>query len=61
MRNITEITKRDIFDILTNGIEYVDAFCETITEFYPYYGRLEEIEKLPEIISIEETSIFNYH
>ena len=46
MKYITEITKRDIFDILTNGIEDVDIFCETITEFYPYYGKLEEIEFL---------------
>ena len=56
MRNITEITKRDIFDILTNGIEYVDAFCETITEFYPYYGRLEEIEFLKKSKKNEKSS-----
>ena len=53
MRNITEITKRDIFDILTNGIEDVDIFCETITEVYPYYGKLEEIEFLNRLYNLK--------
>jgi hypothetical protein cdifQCD-2_16846 len=59
MRNITEITKRDIFDILTNGIEYVDAFCETITEFYPYYGRLEEIEFLNRLYKLKRIKSYD--
>lgn len=42
MNRISEITKRDIFDLFHNGID-IDKFFETKKVTYPYFGRLEEI------------------
>ncbi len=42
---ITDLTRKDIFKILVNGVN-VDYFSETVNYFYPYYGILEEVEFL---------------
>lgn len=52
MKRISEITKRDIFDLLRNGIEKVILFDKE-TLFYPYYGRLEEIDFLNRIYDLK--------
>src|SRR5690625_7600521 len=52
MKRISEITKRDIFDLLRNGIEKVILFDKEIL-FYPYYGRLEEIDFLIRIYDLK--------
>jgi len=48
MNNITEITKRDIFELFING--YIEiGFQANITIIYFYYGRLTEIEFLSKL------------
>lgn len=49
MKRITEITKRDIIDLLVNGKEYVIE-----TYFLPLYGRLDELSFLKRIYNLSE-------
>lgn len=53
MNRITEITKRDILDLLRNGLE-IDEFFETKTVKYYYFGRLEEIDFLKRIYDLKK-------
>ncbi len=50
MNRITEITRRDILDLFQNGIERISWFEEKL--FYPYFGRLEELEFLERIYDL---------
>jgi len=54
MNNITEITRRDIFDLFQNG--YVEYNWLTNNEkcFYPYQGQLTEIEFLKKIYPLDK-------
>ena len=54
MNNITEITRRDIFDLFQNG--YVEYNWLTNDEkcFYPYQGQLTEIEFLKKIYPLDK-------
>lgn len=52
MNRISEITKRDIFDLFQNGID-IDIFFETEKVIYPYFGRLEEIEFLKRLYDLK--------
>ena len=45
MNRITEITKRDVYELFRDGYIEEDFFVTERVE-YPYYGRLEEIEFL---------------
>lgn len=56
---ISEITRRDIFDLLRNGIQTED---DTVV-FFPYYGRLSEIEFLERIFDLKTlpSSDYRYH
>lgn len=51
MKRITEITKRDIFDLFRNGLE-IDEFFDTQTVSYHYFGRLEEMDFLKRIYDL---------
>jgi hypothetical protein len=52
MNRISEITKRDIYDLFVNGLEVLDYF-ETKKITYTYYGRLEEVEFLKKLYDLE--------
>lgn len=52
MERITEITKKDIYDIFHNGIMDYNLFDIKIE--YPYYGRLDEIEFLERFYNLRE-------
>jgi len=52
MNRISEITKRDIFDSLKNGIDIPDLW-ETKRITYSYFGRLEEIEFLMRLYDLK--------
>ncbi len=53
MNQITEITKRDIYELFRDGYtEPDDIFSFKIV--YPYYGRLEEIEFLSRLYDLEK-------
>ena len=45
MNRLTEITKRDIYELFRDGCTVEDLF-RTENVQYPYYGRLEEIDFL---------------
>lgn len=49
---ISNITKRDIFDIFKDGIDVPDLW-DTKRVTYYYYGRLEEIDFLKRLYSLE--------
>ncbi len=51
MNRITEITKRDIYDLFRDGYVEDDLFATKVE--YPYYGRLEEIEFLSRLYDLE--------
>ena len=53
MKNITEITKRDIFNLFKNGFTEACSFY-TREINYNYYGRFEEIEFLSKIYPLDE-------
>jgi len=53
MKNITEITKRDIFDLFKNGFTE-EGYFSTREINYNYYGRLEEIEFLSKLYPLDE-------
>lgn len=50
MRRITEITKRDIYELFRDGIPD-DGIFDWV-ERYPYYGRLEELEFLERLYDL---------
>ncbi|QOX63907.1 hypothetical protein FRZ06_11475 [Anoxybacterium hadale] len=52
MNRISEITKRDIFDLFRNGIE-IDNFFVTEKVSYLYFGGLEEIEFLQRLYDLK--------
>ena len=52
MERITEITKRDIYEMFRNGITAYDFHGSKVE--YPYYGRLEEIEFLERLYNLYE-------
>lgn len=53
MNRITEVTRRDIYDIFHDGLIVSDIFATTTIE-YPYYGRLEEIEFLERVYDLDK-------
>lgn len=53
MNNITQITRRDIFDLFKNGYKEYDAFAEYKDVFYPYYGHLTVIDFLKKLYSLD--------
>jgi len=52
MERITEITKRDIYQMFCDGITDNGLFDMQIK--YPYYGRLDEIEFLERLYNLDE-------
>ena len=52
MNRITEITKRDVYELFRDGYMEEDFFGEEKVE-YPYYGRLQEIEFLERLYDLE--------
>ena len=52
MNNITEITRRDIFDLFTYGIEHDELWDASIHRYY-YWGRLQEIDFLSRIYDLK--------
>lgn len=55
MNNITEITKRSIFELFKNGYTQYDHFFNRNTHFaYHYYGRLSEIEFLKKLYPLDK-------
>lgn len=52
MNRITEITKRDVYELFRDGYIEEDFFLTDRVE-YPYYGRLEEIEFLERLYNLE--------
>ena len=52
MKRITEITRKDIFDLLLNGIGSADSFWDNRIH-YNYYGRLSEIDFLKRIYDLK--------
>ena len=52
MNMITKITKRKIFDLFNSGIKQ-EEFFNVVTDIYPYFGRLEEIEFLERLYDLE--------
>ena len=52
MKNITEITKLDIYDLFSSGLKY-DILGDIQQVFYPYNGRLTEIDFLQRLYSLE--------
>lgn len=51
MNKITDVTKRDVFDLFNDGIEQ-DNFFEINYVYYPYYGRLEIIDFLKRLYNL---------
>ena len=51
MNRITDVTKRDIYDLFHDGLQETGLFAEIIQ--YPYYGRLDEIEFLERIYDLD--------
>lgn len=54
MKLITEITKRDIIDFFKEGYTEVGWLGDTTKYFYPYYGRLTELEFLEQLYPLED-------
>lgn len=52
MNRISEITKRDIFDLFQNGMDIYELF-ETKRVTYPYFGQVEEIDFLKRLYNLE--------
>ena len=58
MGNITGITKRDIFEIFSNGIEW-ETFLYYETLYYSYYGRIEEIDFLKRLYDLSNMESYD--
>ena len=52
MNRLTEITKRDIYELFRDGCTVEDLF-HTENVQYPYYGRLEEIDFLERLYDLD--------
>lgn len=55
MNRLTEITKRDVYELFRDGYIEEDIFVTEKVE-YPYYGRLEELEFLERLYDLENMS-----
>lgn len=53
VNRITEVTKRDIYNLFKNGLE-IDAFFETRTVSYLYFGQLEEVDFLKRLYALKD-------
>lgn len=53
MNQISEITKRDIYDLFCDGMD-IENFFETKKVTYLYYGRLTEIDFLKRLYNLKE-------
>lgn len=51
---ITNITKRDIFNLFINGIDIYLILGDTNHVFYPYYGSLSEVDFLKRLYNLNE-------
>ncbi|NLY20776.1 MAG: hypothetical protein GXZ08_05800 [Tissierellia bacterium] len=58
MRYITKITRRDIFDLFELGVEEESYFTKEKV-FYPYYGRLDEIEFLNRLYDLKSMESYD--
>ena len=56
MNNITEITKRDIFELFRTGYVENNWLLGDEKCFYPYHGRLTEIEFLKKLYPLDKMS-----
>ena len=55
MNKITEITKRDIFELFKSGYTKTDYFLDENSQIkYNYYGRLKEIDFLNKLYPLDE-------
>lgn len=52
MNRLTEITKRDIYELFRDGCSVEDLFI-TENVHYPYYGRLGEIAFLERLYDLD--------
>ena len=59
MNYITNVTKRDIYDLFTKGVSNENLFFEEERIFYPYYGRLEEIDFLGRLYDLENIESYD--
>ena len=53
MNNITKITRLDIIDLFKKGYTDSDYIGNTYNIFYPYHGRLSEIEFLKKLYPLK--------
>lgn len=51
---ITNITRRQIFDLISNGFEEEGPLCESIHNFYPYYGIKSEHDFLADLYDLHK-------
>lgn len=51
MNRISDVTKRDLYDLFNDGLQETGLFAEVIR--YPYYGRLGELEFLERIYDLD--------
>ena len=58
MNKITEITKRDIYDLFSKGLN-IDILWDTQKIIYPYYGRITELEFLKRLYPLEQMPSFD--
>lgn len=58
MNYISDITRRDIFDLFKFGIDNCSMFDESII-FYPYFGRLDELDFLKRIYNLASLPSFD--
>ena len=54
MRNITEITRRDIFDLFQKGYVESNWLSGDQRISYPYHGRLSEIDFLKKVYPLDK-------
>ncbi|MDR1503953.1 MAG: hypothetical protein LBT43_16025 [Prevotella sp.] len=54
MHNITEITRRDIFDLFQKGYVEYSWLMDDQHVSYPYYGRLSEIDFLKKLYALDK-------
>ena len=52
LNRLSEITKRDIYELFRDGYIVEDLFWTENVE-YPYYGRLNEVEFLERLYDLE--------
>ena len=52
MNRLTELTKRDIYELFRDGYTVNDFFMPEQIK-YPYYGRLEEIQFLVRVMILD--------